>query len=807
MDSLWSDLGYALRGLRQAPGVTAIAVLTLGLGIGAVTAMFTVVNGVLLRPLPYPDADRIVAVRAIDLERPDRRSAFSVPDFAEYRRRNRTLETLAALRGGFFTLTDSGDPEQLWGLRVSAEFFDVMGKEPALGRRIMAGDDHPGAAKVTVLNHGFWQRRFGGDHMILGRSIELGGESHRVIGVMPPGFETSYQLFVPLALSFDDASRSRFFLFARARLRPGVDADEAQVELGAIAERLTAASPESLPASASVAVNRLREQIVGDVEPVLLMFNAAVALVLLIACANVANLLLARTAGRRQEMALRAALGASRGRLVRLLLAESVGLAAAGGLLGLALAGPATRWLLASSAAGVPRSGEVTIDGRVLLFTLVLALASGVAVGLLPLRRTLRLELAGSLRAGANAASHLCGVTRSRPASTLVTVEVALALVLSISAGLLVRSFGEMIRVEPGFDPGNVLTARINLPPAKYDGDERQAEFLRRLASRVSTVPGVERVGGVFPMPLTGGRVGRFFGIAGRPLPPPGEILQSSARAVLPGYFRAMGIPLRRGRAFSDDDRLDTPRVVVLNDSAARHFFPGEDALGQRITFDNLAEDDEVTWWTIVGVAGDVLQDSLTAGAEPVIYHSSLQRPMGGTFLTLRLGVDPATVVKPVRAELAALDPDLPLTAVRTLEEIVADSVARPRFNALLLGLFAGLALLLSALGVYALLSCSVARRRPEIGIRMALGAGPAAVLGEVLRRGMMPVAAGLAAGLCLAFAATRILSGMLYGVTAVDPMTYTTAAVLLAAIAAAACWLPARAAARVDPVTVLKVE
>jgi predicted permease len=804
MDSQWIDLRHALCALKRSPAFTLVAVLTLTLGLGASTAIFMVVNGVLLEPLPYDDPDRLVEVEAIDLLAQESRSAFTELGFREYHEQNRVFVAMAAYCRAAFTLTGAGPAELLWGERVSAEYFQVMGVAVALGRAIGYGDCYPGAEKVVVLNHRVWQSRFGADPEILGRRVVLNGESHTVIGVMPPGFGLRQDLFVPLALDLAAGRTDAYYLFARARLREDVTLEEAQAEMRSLAVRLAASSPEHFQDRESIRVTRLLEMRVRNLRPALLIFHCAVSLLLLIACVNVANLLLARMARRQREMAVRTALGASRWQLLSQGLNESLLVTLAGGTLGLALAAWATRHLVALSGINLPASGDrsIDIDSRVLLFTIGLSLATWLLVGLLPALRRSPLRLTAALKGG-----HYChhgdGVQAGRLRSTLVLVEVALALVLTVGAGLLIRSFAELLAVDIGFDPEGGVAAGIDLPPARYGEEAVQRMFYRQLVERVSSLPGVAEASTVFPLPLSGGEVRCQFATEGRRLE--SEPLEAHLRFVSPGYFETMGISLRSGRVLTTDDRDDAPAVVVVNRSAARHFWPGNEAVGQRLTFDNPATDEVLRWWTVVGVVGDVRHQALSVVTAPEIYISVEQWTVPRAALVVRVSSTAEAVLEQLRSELAVLDPDLPLTGARSFRDLVDSSLTRPRFNTLLLGLFGGLALLLAAVGVAGLISYSVARRRHEIGVRLALGATPGRILAHVFRLGLTPVGVGLVVGLGLALVFSRLLASLLFGVTSTDPVTFVLAPVTLTAVAIAACWIPARRATRVDPIEVLR--
>jgi predicted permease len=806
MDLIWNDLRHALRALRRSPAFALVAVLTLALGLGATTAVFTVVNGVLLEPLPYQDPDRLVEVEAIDLLAPESRSAFTELGFREYSERNRVFAAMAAYCPAPFTLTENGPAELLWGERVTAGYFQVMGIEAALGRTFESSDDHPGAEKVVVLNHRLWQSRFGADPEILGCRVVLNGESHTVVGVMPPRFGEGQELFVPLALDLAAGRTDAYYLRARARLRQDVTPEEAQTAMQALAIRLAESSPAHFQDQDSVRVTQLQELRVRNLRPALLILHTAVALLLLIACANVANLLLVRMAGQERGMAIRTALGASRLQLLRRGLTESFLVTLAGGVLGLALATWGTRHLVVLGGINPPALSDrsIGIESRVVLFTIGLSLATWLLVGLLPALLRSRPGLGGLLKGGAS--GYRGGnLPAGRLRSALVLAEVALALVLSVGAGLLIRSFAELLAVDPGFDLRGGIAAGVNLPQLEYGEEAAQRRFYRQVLERVSTLPGVARASTIYPLPMSAEV--RCQLATDDWSPELDEPLEAHLRFASPGYFRTMGIPPRSGRVLTADDRDGSPAVVVVNESAARRFWPGEEAVGRRVTFDNPATDEVLKWWTVVGVVGDVRHQGLSVVTAPEIYFSVEQWTVGRAALVVRVKGDVDAVAGQLRNELAAIDSDLPFTNVLSFDDLIDRSLARSRFNTLLLGLFGGLALLLAAVGVSGLVSYTVACRRHEIGVRLALGATRSRILGYVVRQGFLPVGIGLGIGLGLALAFSRILASLLYGVTGTDPATFALAPVALAMVAVAACWIPARRAMRVDPVVVLREE
>jgi putative ABC transport system permease protein len=803
LDSFWKDIRFGLRTLAKAPGTTLAALIALALGIGANSAIFSVVSGVLLKPLPYPRPDQLMVVMAKNPEAGFPRFSVSVPDFEDWRRQNRSFQQMVALSPGRFNLTTGDRPEALQGARVSADFFTALKLEPILGRGFRADEDRAGGERVVVLSEGLWRRRFGAAPGIIGRAVTLDGEPRTVVGVAPPGldFPAKSELWLPLAVDPAKESRGGHYLMVLGRLKPGTSQRQAGAEMAAIAGRLERQYPDSNSGWGTLLIP-LAELQVEKIRTILLILLVFVSFVLLIACADVANLLLARVAAREREMALRAALGADRARLVRQMLTETLVLFLAGGALGLLLAHWGIKALIALNPDGIPRSREVRLDGAVLLFTLAVSLATGVLFGLVPALSSAGRHLSASLKEGGRAVAG--GVRGRLVRNSLVLAQVALTLVLLIGAGLLLQSFARLQAVNPGFHPQGVLTVKLELPEAKYPDAKRQIVFYRELLERVRALPGVDQAGFLFPLPLGGNKMILAFSVAGRPDPPPNAVPSTNVRTATPGALQALRVPLRRGRLFDERDNESGMPVLLVNETLAAQVWPGEDPLGKRITFDN-NKDPKARWYTVVGVVGDVRHQALSEEAGAEAYWPQFQDPITSATLLVRGAGDPGRLTAPVREAVRALDPDLPLDKVAPLDDVVAASLAQSRFKAVLLALFAGLALVLALVGVYGVVSYTVSQRTHEIGIRMALGAQRDQVLRLVVRQGMTQVLIGLALGLAGAWFASRFLAGQVYGLSATDPVTFVAVPLGLAAVALVANYLPARRATRVDPLTALR--
>jgi putative ABC transport system permease protein len=801
VDRLAQDFRYAVRMLLKNPGFTVIALAAIALGIGATTAIFTVVNSVLLRPLSFPDPDRLVMV----WERAPQGNPTNVvqtQNFLDWRARNRSFEALAAIHPIPMNLTGIGEPEQVMGLRVTADFFPVLRVPPLLGRFIAPADDLPQSPGTVVLTYGLWQRRYGGDPTVLGRKISVNGELLEITGVMPPGFAfptRRAELFIPLRIDPLGAPKDGRNLLTVARLRAGVTLRAAQQEMESLAVQTARERPE-MDAKWGATVVPLAEQTVGEVRLALQVLFAAVVFVLLIACANVANLLLMRSAARAREVTVRMALGAGRWRLLHQLIAESVLLAGIGGFVGLGLAyfGVRVAMGMLPPTFALPRMAEISVDGKVLAFAAAVSFVSGLLFGVVPGLQAMKLNLAQAMHESGRT---LTGGNR-KLRSALVVLEVAVALLLACGAGLMIRSFVRLHAVNPGFRPDSMLTLRMLLLPSKYDDAARRAGFVEQVLERVRAVPGVRAAGSIHFLPMTGMNSGTWYNRADRPTPRPGEESGGEVSVVSSGYFRTMGIPILAGRDFDRRDHLKSPGVALINQAAARQFYPGEDPIGKRLRI----------WWNIpeveiVGLVRDVRHEGLEATPTPCVFLANAQVPNFLTSLVVRTNRDPAAMIGMVKEQIRAVDPDQGVAEIKTMENVIADSVAKPRLQTLLLGVFGAIAVLLACVGIYGVISYSVVQRVREIGVRMALGAESRSILGLVLRQGLGLTLVGVIAGLVASFALTRYLKSLLFEVRPADPGVTLGVTALVIGVAAIACWLPARRATRVDPVVVLRQE
>ncbi len=810
MNTLLQDLRYGMRMLMKRPGFTAIAVLTLALGIGANTAIFSVVNAVLLHPLPYKDADRLAMVWETTHQREADISPMPPADFVDFRDQSSVFEQMAYSRDGQFIHTGMGEPETIIGYRFSANFFDVLGAAPLLGRTFTEEEDRPGANKVAVISHKLWQRRFGGSPDVIGQSFTFNGAPYTIIGVMPPGFQHPQlsEMWTPIALApADMTNRARSVLRVVARLKPGVTIKQAEAELAAIARSLEERYPES-NSGKSVKLESLRDSYTGDIQLPLKVLMLAVIFILLIACANMANLLLARSASRQKEIAVRIAMGASRARLVRQFLTESILLALAGGALGLLFALWCTgilTGLFPNNIANlnIPRVEEIPVDAKVLGFTLLISVLTGVIFGLVPALQSSMFSVNETLKEAGK--SSMTSARGRRFRDLLVVTEMALALVLLIGAGLLIKSFLQLQRGDLGLDPKNVLTAQVVLPQYKYQDEERRRAFVRDCIARFEALPGVQSVGATNFLPLTGFWGTNSFTVEGQPAPPPGQEPEADARVGTENYFNTMGIRLLQGRQFTEADRAGAPKVAIINETLARRFFPNEDAVGHRL---NLGDAREPELWEIVGVVRDVKSFGLSEETHMDIYRPYNQVPFSLVAFAIRTASDPMNLVTAVRNEVWSVDKDQPFfSKVIPMEQLASDSITLRRVSMLLLGAFAILALVLAAVGIYGVMSYSVTERTHEIGIRMALGASRRDVFKLVVRRGLTLAVVGVGLGVFGAFAVTRLMASLLYGVSATDAMIFAAIPLILTGVALAACLMPARRATRVDPMVALRYE
>ena len=809
MSTLWQDLRYGLRTLLKNPGFALIAIITLALGIGANTAIFTVVNAALLRGLPYREPDRLVHLWEMTPQKEFPRREASYPDFLDWKQ-NQAFESIAAYSGGGFTLTGREAPERIQGARGSAEFFKTLGVEPILGRGFKPGEDAQGAPNVVLLTYGFWQRRFGGDPAIVGQSLTLNGSPYAVIGVLPPNFQFAprggaemWAPFVP-----GEAQLSRRFMHGTnviGKLKPGVSIEQATAEMRVIGDRIVSQYAESHTGTGILLVP-LHEEIVGGVKPILLALLCAVGFVLLIVCANVASLTLVRSSGRGPEIALRMALGATRARVTRQLLTESVLLAVIGGAAGLLLA----RWGITALIAAIPESRlsampylrDLKLDSSILVFTTGLSLLTGIIFGLAPAYQASRHELSESLKTGGKSP----GIARQRLRNGLVITEIALALVLLVGAGLMTKSLLRLMAVDPGFRTENLFMTTVILPGPKYTEDSKVVAFHQQFLARLEALPGLKGAATVSVFPLVGGNTTRFI-VEGEPVPPPGQQTEANMREVSAGYFTTMGIPLVNGRHFSERDNAAAPGAVIVNQTLARRVFPNGPAVGRRLIFTG----GNRTAIEIVGVVGDEKVNGLDARTTPVVYFPYLQSPSRFPNVIVRASnpSGAAGLAAAIRQEGLALEPDLTFFGGLTIERLMDNLPATfaRRYPAYLIGIFAVIALTLAAIGIYGVISYSFSQRTREIGLRMALGAHRGDVLKLAIKQGMTLAVAGVAIGLVAAFGLTRLMSGLLFGVDPTDPATFGAIAALLMLVALIACYIPARRAANVDPMIALRCE
>ena len=810
METLLQDIRYGWRMLAKSPGFTIVVVFTLAIGIGANTAIFSVINAAMFHALPFRAPEQLVHLWETRPAHEFVQMEASRPNFLEWQASNHVFSGLAGYTGVDLSLTGRGAPQRIFGARVTSNFFDVLGVQPLLGRAFRPGEDRSGGERSALLSYGLWQGRFGGDPRMIGQSLTLNGQPYTVVGILPREFQFAKrgnaEVWVPLNPSADESTRRTFhWVNVVGRLIPGVTVQQAQAEMTRLAHRLAAQYPEA-NAGGDARVLSLHEEIVGPVQPVLFSLLGAVGLVLLIACVNVANLLLARAKARQKEIAVRQALGATRWRLLRQVLTEAVILALCGGGLGLLWARWGVDLIIASVPAQLlafmPYLRGVSLNLGVLEFTLAISVLTGILFGLVPALQASHLNLQDALKEGTRVAG---GAAHQRLRSALVVSEIALSMVLLAGAGLLTKSLVRLLDLNPGFETQNLLAMPASAPPARYSDQERNAAFLRQLLERIQTVAGVRGAALIDTTPLNGGGTTGFT-VEGRPTPAPGQAPEANTRDVSPGYFNVMGVPLLHGRLFTEQDKAGTPLVLIINKTLADKLFPGEDAVGHRFVF---AFDSHPAAAEIVGVVGDERLGSLDQAVTPVLYSSSFQSNDTDFTLLVRTAGDPANLTAAVRAEVANLDPNVLVSSAVALRQIISDSpsVFMRRFPALLIGVFAVLAVLLSAVGIYGVLSYLVTQRTREIGIRMALGAQRGNVLRLLLGEGLRLAALGIVIGLVAAVGAARLLAGLLFGVLPTDPSVLLGVTGFIAAVTLTACSIPARRATRVDPMVALRYE
>jgi putative ABC transport system permease protein len=807
METLLQDLRFAARSFLRAPRFTIPAVLALALGIGSTSAIFSVVYGVILKPLPYQDPERIVVVWENNLTRNRPRNVIGPANYAAWRERSQTLEHLAMVGPTRSNIMFNGQPEEITGLSASSHMFPALGVQPALGRAYTAAEDEDGRDDVVVLSHEFWRTRFNGREDILGTTLVMNGVQRTIVGIMPPDFTVIGQranFFIPYGWTLERLrnAQGRGLSHGLARLKDGVTFSQAEAEMKTIAAQLEKEAPRR-NTGWSVTLVPVHEQMVDQIRPALLVLAGAVGLVLLIACVNVANLLLARSTARERELGIRTALGAKRTRLVRQMLSESLLLGTAGGVVGLVLAYAFHRGLLALVAdqIPVPRLEQVTLDGTVLAFTIALSLASGLFFGVVPAILASS-SASESLHEGGR---HGGGPKSRRVLGALVIAEVALSLVLLAGAGLLIRSFVRLQDVNPGFRSEGVLTARVQLPGTRYEDDRKSGAFFTDAVGRIATLPGVQSAAGISFLPLSGPGIGTSFYVADRPEPAPGEYPTTEVRPITPGFFTTMGIPRLAGRDFAPSDTIDSRLVAIISESLARRHLSGENPIGKQLKVS--VGSDEGMLVEIVGIVGDIKFASLDADVRPTVYIPHTQLPIGLMTLVARTEADPLSLVSGVSAAVRAIDPELPLADVRTMQDVVDATVARPRTVAVLLTAFAVLALLLAGVGVYGVMAYSVARRTQEIGVRMALGATPQSVFRMVLGHALRLVGAGVVIGLLAASGLTRVLETLLFETEPIDLWTFAATAIVLVLVATVASYVPARRGTRIAPVEALRAE
>lgn len=805
------DIRYGFRMLIKRPGFTIIVVLTLALGIGANTTIFSAVDAVLLNPLPYQDPDRLVAVwetnKQLSPEMWDRNEV-ALGNFRDWRSRNQVFDQLGSLFYADVNLTGPGEPERIKSCVVTTNFFQVLGMQPMIGRSFLPEEEKPGSPRVVILSSGLWEKLLGSDPNLTNKSLTLNGNPVAVIGVMPPGFDLQFptsmrvDMWLPMRIDPADVDRNSHYLYALARLKPGISRDRAQSEMNLIATQLQQQYPET-NAQKDVNIVPLRKQLVGKVESYLYLLFGAVGFVLMIACANVAGLLLARVTARHKEVAIRIALGANRWRIIRQLLTESIILSALSGLLGLLFAYAGIKLLVTLTPPDVPRLHEIGLHIPVFLWTLVISILTGVLFGLAPALQASRPDLNETLKKSAG--RNQGGFQRGGLRNLLIVSEVAVALLLSVGAGLVIKSFVRLQQVSPGFEANNLLTMNIALPRKKYSEPQQANAFFDQLAEQIKTLPGVKSVGGIDPLPLSNSNVTTSFLIEGAPVVPLAERPDAGERAVTPAYFETMGIPVLKGRSFTAQDRDNTPRVIIVNEALASRYWPNQDVIGKRLGFEE--DPSKQAWREIVGVVGNVKHKALEAEANPEVYFPYQQLPKNFMSVVVRTSSDPVSMIPAIRSQVFTIDKDQPVFDIMTMDQRLAKSVASSRFVMLLLGSFSVLALGLAAVGLYGAMAYLVTQRTQEIGLRMALGARRIDVFKLVVGQGMRLAIIGTAIGLVASLALTRVMGSLLFEVTPTDALTFVIVSVVLLTVALLACYIPARRATNVDPLTSLRYE
>ena len=826
METVWQDFRFGFRMLLKSPGFTIMAVLIIALCIGANTAIFSVVNAILLRPLPFANPDRLVKVWSTNISRGLDEYGTAPPDFREWSENTQALDQMAAYYSGEFNLLNREEPEQIRGVFISPNLFRMLGVDPAMGRNFTSEEEQFGRHRVVLLSDGLWHRRFNADPNLLGQAITLDAQRYVVVGIMSPDFRffnfPGIELWTPMAFEADSPwnTRGNRFLDVVARLKPGVTVAQAQADMESIASRLEQEYKQNAGVGAKVVP--LQQEIVGRFKLALNVLLAAVGFVLLIACANVANLLLARAAGRHREIAIRISLGAGRSRIIRMLLTESLLLGLLGGIIGVALAVWCVDALIALGPAELRNVGIINVDGMVLIFTLGITLLTSTVFGLAPALQLSKPDSNETLKEGTRGSTG--GVRGRRIRSILMVAEVALALVLLIGAGLMIKSFLSLQKVNPGFNPENALTMVISLPASKYPATEphKISGFYQQALNEIEQIPGVQFAGASSSIPLIGdGRIGKRFSIEGKSPPVSlNEVPMVMYRQISPNFLRALGIPILKGQPFTERDNQDAPGVAIINETLANSFFPNEDPIGKKVWMGPpedllppgvLPPNFRFPRLTVIGVVGDLRQEGLQKPVDPEVYVPHLQgarrETVGNMFVVVRTNSDPMKLASVVQSRILAIDKDQPIANVVTMEKLLADSLSQPRFNMLLLGIFAGMALVMAVAGIYGVASYSVSQRTHEIGIRMALGAQQSDVLKLIIGQGLILVTIGLVLGLGAAFALTRLMTSLLYGVSVTDPLTFAGIALLLAGVALVANYIPARRATQVDPMEVLRFE